>query len=134
MPDSSEGPPPVAPHSLSDAATRLGLCAGDLVLWGPGAAKLERGARPAAHPRGNLATCYGDLPVCIARTQNSRSDDPRRRGRPVGFDLTVRGLQINAGAGFPVVLTGEILRMPALPRRPLAERSDLKDGAIVGFR
>ncbi|HME70099.1 MAG TPA: formate--tetrahydrofolate ligase [Myxococcota bacterium] len=77
---------------------------------------------------------YGELPVCIAKTQNSLSDDPHRRGRPVGFDVTVRGIQINAGAGFLVVLTGEILRMPGLPRRPLAERIDLQDGTIVGLR
>ena len=77
---------------------------------------------------------YGRLPVCIAKTQNSLSDDPHRRGRPVDFDVTVRGIQINAGAGFLVVLTGEILRMPGLPRRPLAERIDLQDGVIVGLR
>jgi len=77
---------------------------------------------------------YGPLPVCIAKTQNSLSDDPHRRGRPTGFDVTVRGIQINAGAGFLVVLTGEILRMPGLPQQPLAERIDLKDGAIVGLR
>jgi len=77
---------------------------------------------------------YGPLPVCIAKTQNSLSDDPHRRGRPTGFDVTVRRIQINAGAGFLVVLTGEILRMPGLPQQPLAERIDLKDGAIVGLR
>jgi len=77
---------------------------------------------------------YGRLPVCIAKTQNSLSDDPHRRGRPVDFDVIVRGIQINAGAGFLVVLTGEILRMPGLPRRPLAERIDLQDGVIVGLR
>jgi formate--tetrahydrofolate ligase len=77
---------------------------------------------------------YAGLPICIAKTQSSLSDDPRRRGRPVDFDVTVRGIQINAGAGFLVVLTGEILRMPGLPRHPLAERIDLKDDAIVGLR
>jgi len=77
---------------------------------------------------------YGQLPICIAKTQNSLSDDPHRRGRPVDFDVTVRGIQINAGAGFLVVLTGEILRMPGLPRHPLAERIDLQDGTIVGLR
>jgi len=63
---------------------------------------------------------YGGLPVCIAKTQNSLSDDPKLHGRPRDFEVTVRGLQINAGAGFLVVLTGDILRMPGLPRRPLA--------------
>ena len=63
---------------------------------------------------------YAGLPVCIAKTPASLSDDPKLRGRPEGFEVTVRGLQINAGAGFLVVLTGDILRMPGLPRRPLA--------------
>jgi formate--tetrahydrofolate ligase len=77
---------------------------------------------------------YAGLPVCIAKTPASLSDDPARRGRPVDFDVTVRGIQINAGAGFLVVLTGEILRMPGLPHKPLAESLDLDDGQIVGLR
>jgi formate--tetrahydrofolate ligase len=75
---------------------------------------------------------YEQLPVCIAKTQASLSDDPKLRGRPRGFDVTVRSIQINAGAGFLVALTGEILRMPGLPRRPLAESIDVQGGAIVG--
>lgn len=75
---------------------------------------------------------YESLPVCIAKTPASLSDDPARRGRPADFDVTVRAIQINAGAGFLVVLTGDILRMPGLPRRPLAESIDLRDGEIVG--
>ena len=77
---------------------------------------------------------YEHLPVCIAKTQNSLSDDPAVRGRPLDFDVTVRGLQINAGAGFLVVLTGDILRMPGLPRKPLAESIDLQNDTIVGLR
>jgi formate--tetrahydrofolate ligase len=77
---------------------------------------------------------YAALPVCIAKTQNSLSDDPKLRGRPRDFDVTVRGIQINAGAGFLVVLTGEILRMPGLPERPQALSIDLVDGTIVGLR
>ncbi len=76
---------------------------------------------------------YATLPICIAKTQNSLSDDPGRRGRPRDFDITVRGVQINAGAGFLVVLTGDILRMPGLPERPLAEDLDVKNGKIVGL-
>jgi formate--tetrahydrofolate ligase len=77
---------------------------------------------------------YAGLPVCIAKTQNSLSDDPKLAGRPRDFDVTVRGIQVNAGAGFLVVLTGDILRMPGLPRTPLAEAIDLRDGEIVGLR
>ena len=76
---------------------------------------------------------YAGLPVCIAKTPASLSDEPKLRGRPEGFDVTVRGIQINAGAGFLVVLTGEILRMPGLPRRPLAETIDLREGRIEGL-
>lgn len=76
---------------------------------------------------------YSSLPVCIAKTQNSLSDDPSRRGRPRDFDITVRGIQINAGAGFLVVLTGDIMRMPGLPERPLAADLDVRDGNIVGL-
>ena len=75
---------------------------------------------------------YEGLPVCIAKTQASLSDDHRLRGRPRDFDVTVRSIQIHAGAGFLVALTGEILRMPGLPQRPLAESIDLRDGEIVG--
>jgi formate--tetrahydrofolate ligase len=76
---------------------------------------------------------YSDLPVCIAKTPNSLSDDPTMRGRPGDFEATVRAVQINAGAGFLVVLTGDILRMPGLSRRPLAERISVENGRIVGL-
>ena len=76
---------------------------------------------------------FEGLPICIAKTQNSLSDDPKLRGRPQDFEVTVRGLHISAGAGFVVVLTGEILRMPGLPKKPLAEGIDLVDGRIVGM-
>ena len=77
---------------------------------------------------------YAGLPVCIAKTPASLSDEPGLRGRPDGFDVTVRGIQINAGAGFLVVLTGDILRMPGLPRHPLAESIDLREGRVVGVQ
>lgn len=76
----------------------------------------------------------GGLPICMAKTQNSLSDDPTRRGRPEGFTITVRGVEINAGAGFLVVLTGDMLRMPGLPRRPAYHGIDLEDGVITGLR
>ncbi|HEY3449601.1 MAG TPA: formate--tetrahydrofolate ligase [Myxococcales bacterium] len=76
---------------------------------------------------------YEKLPICIAKTQNSLSDDPKLRGRPQDFEVTVRSLHISAGAGFVVVMTGDILRMPGLPKKPLAESLDLRDGKIVGL-
>ena len=74
------------------------------------------------------------LPVCIAKAPSSLSDDPALHGRPRDFQVTVRNLQVDSGAGFLVVLTGDIMRMPGLPRRPLAERVRfLPDGAIEGI-
>ena len=77
---------------------------------------------------------YGSLPVCMAKTQDSLSDNPKLRGRPRGFTLTVRDIEIAAGAGFVVALTGEIVRMPGLPERPAAERIDVDEsGEIRGL-
>ncbi len=76
---------------------------------------------------------FSDLPVCIAKIPGSLSDDAKLRGRPRDFDITVRAIQINAGAGFLVVLTGDLLRMPGLPSRPLAESIDVREGRIVGL-
>ena len=73
------------------------------------------------------------LPVCIAKAPSSLSDDPKLHGRPRDFQVTVRGIQINAGAGFLVVLTGNIMRMPGLPRVPVATEIEVqKDGTITG--
>jgi formate--tetrahydrofolate ligase len=77
---------------------------------------------------------YGRLPVCVAKTQRSLSDDPELLNRPRGFTLRVNELGISAGAGFLVALAGDITTMPGLPRRPNAERVDLApDGAITGL-
>jgi formate--tetrahydrofolate ligase len=76
---------------------------------------------------------FSDLPVCIAKTQSSLSDDPKLRGRPRDFEITVQRVQINSGAGFLVVLTGDILRMPGLPKDPQAARIDVVDGRITGL-
>lgn len=74
------------------------------------------------------------LPVCVAKAQSSLSDDPSLRGRPRDFEVTVRGIEINAGAGFLVVLTGDILRMPGLPKASAAQRMELAaDGTITGL-
>jgi len=73
------------------------------------------------------------LPVCIAKAPSSLSDDPALHGRPRDFEVTVRNIQINSGAGFLVVLTGAIMRMPGLPRRPMAlDIKLLPDGTIEG--
>ncbi len=77
---------------------------------------------------------YDGLPVCMAKTQYSFSDDPSLLGAPNGFSVTVRNLKVCAGAGFIVALTGDIMTMPGLPKRPAAERIDVSnDGVISGL-
>ncbi len=74
---------------------------------------------------------YGNLPVCMAKTQYSFSDDPTKLGAPDGFTVTVRNVKISAGAGFIVALTGEIMTMPGLPKRPAAERIDVDENGVI---
>ncbi|EAX48504.1 Formate--tetrahydrofolate ligase [Thermosinus carboxydivorans Nor1] len=77
---------------------------------------------------------YGRLPVCMAKTQYSLSDDPTLLGRPEGFTITVRQARVSAGAGFVVMLTGEIMTMPGLPKVPAAEKIDIdRSGRITGL-
>ena len=77
---------------------------------------------------------YGHLPVCMAKTQYSFSDDPALLGRPEGFEITIKNCRIAAGAGFVVVLTGDIMTMPGLPKKPAAEGIDVDEsGRITGL-
>jgi formate--tetrahydrofolate ligase len=77
---------------------------------------------------------YGSLPVCVAKTQYSLTDNPALLGRPRGFKITVRELRLSAGAGFVVALTGDVMTMPGLPARPAAEGMKiLRDGTIEGL-
>ena len=76
---------------------------------------------------------YAELPVCVAKTQSSLSDDPKLVGRPMDFDITVRNVLLAAGAGYVVPLLGDIVRMPGLPETPQAEQADLIDGEVVGL-
>lgn len=77
---------------------------------------------------------YGHLPICMAKTQYSFSEDKKRIGRPEGFTITVRDVSVSAGAGFIVVLTGDVMRMPGLPSTPSAEKIDVdENGNITGL-
>jgi formate--tetrahydrofolate ligase len=77
---------------------------------------------------------YGNLPICIAKTQKSLSDDEKLLGRPENFDIHIREFEIAAGAGFLIPIAGDILRMPGLPQVPAAEHIDIsKDGVITGL-
>ena len=77
---------------------------------------------------------FGELPVCVAKTQYSFSDNPALLGAPEGFTVTVRNVKVSAGAGFLVALTGDIMTMPGLPKRPAAENIDVDEtGKIIGL-
>ena len=74
---------------------------------------------------------YGHLPICMAKNQYSLSDDPKKLGRPEGFDITIREIYVNAGAGFLVALTGDVMTMPGLPKKPAAEGIDVNDDGVI---
>jgi len=77
---------------------------------------------------------FNNLPICMAKTQSSLSDNPALKGRPMGFEMTVRKINPSAGAGFLVALTGNVLTMPGLPKRPAAEDIDIdENGKITGL-
>ena len=91
---------------------------------------------PAARKQLNQleALGFGNLPICMAKTQYSFSDDATKLGAPKDFTVTVRNLKISAGAGFIVALTGDIMTMPGLPKSPAAERIDVdENGTISGL-
>ena len=74
---------------------------------------------------------FGNLPICMAKTQYSFSDDPALLGAPKGFTVTVRNLKVSAGAGFLVALTGDIMTMPGLPKVPAAEKIDVDENGVI---
>ena len=81
-----------------------------------------------------VANGYANLPICVAKTQYSFSDDPTKLGAPENFTVTIKNVKVSAGAGFIVVLTGDIMTMPGLPKVPAAERIDVdENGKISGL-
>ena len=105
--------------------------------------EITRGALTLVGERGFEGTTMDDIaeemgfssmPVCMAKTQYSLSDDPELLGRPRGFTMNVREMYVSAGAGFVVVLTGAVMTMPGLPKEPAALRIDVnRDGVITGL-
>ena len=73
----------------------------------------------------------GDFPVCMAKTQYSLSDDPKKLGRPTGFTINVREVYVSAGAGFVVAVNGSIMTMPGLPKKPAAYGIDVNDDGVI---
>ena len=106
------------------AVTRKVYGGRDVIFTDEARAQLER----------LTAMGFSGLPVCIAKTQYSFSDDKTKLGAPVDFDITVRSLRVSAGAGFIVALTGDILTMPGLPKRPAAEGIDVDENGKISGR
>ena len=103
-------------------------------IYGADGVKLDAAAAKALAEIEALDPEYKRLPVCMAKTQYSLSDDQTKLGRPTGFTLTVREIKLSAGAGFIVVLTGAIMTMPGLPKKPAAYSIDIDDdGNITGL-
>jgi formate--tetrahydrofolate ligase len=101
-------------------------------IYGAAGVAIQQAAQQKLRKASQLG--YGELPICMAKTQDSLSDNPKLRGRPKGFTLSVRDVEIAAGAGFLVALTGEIMRMPGLPMRPAAEKIDVdSEGNIINL-
>lgn len=99
-----------------------------------GAAGVSYGAAAQKQMKQLESLGFGNLPVCMAKTQYSLSDDPDLLGRPEGFTVNVREMYVSAGAGFVVVLTGAVMTMPGLPKEPAAVRIDVsEDGVITGL-
>jgi formate--tetrahydrofolate ligase len=74
---------------------------------------------------------FGNLPICVAKTQYSLTDDPKKLGRPTGFRVTASDMTVSAGAGFIVVSTGNIMKMPGLPKVPSAEKIDVDENGVI---
>jgi formate--tetrahydrofolate ligase len=101
-------------------------------IYGAADVEFSQDAKKALKHIENLG--YGGLPVCIAKTQASLSDDPKQPGRPEGFRLNVRDAKVSSGAGFVVVYTGKVMTMPGLPKTPAASAIDVgTDGNISGL-
>lgn len=99
-----------------------------------GADKVTYTAAAARQKKRLTELGFDHLPICMAKNQYSLSDDPKKLGRPEGFDITIREIYVNAGAGFLVALTGDIMTMPGLPKKPAAEGIDVsEDGVITGL-
>ena len=88
---------------------------------------------PAAQKQIAQLTALGfdKMPICVAKTQYSFSDDPTKLGAPEDFTVTIKNVKVSAGAGFIVVLTGDIMTMPGLPKVPAAERIDVSDDGVI---
>ncbi len=129
----SELPSDPKPLYLADVSLETKIDTVAREIYGAGNVYFESGTRKKLQQLATLG--FGKLPVCIAKTQSSLSDNPKVYGAPNGFTLTVTDVSLAAGAGFVVVVAGNMMRMPGLGRMPQALNLDVTDeGEIVGLR
>ena len=98
-------------------------------IYGAGSVTYDAAATKAIQRLEELG--YGNLPICMAKNQYSLSDDPKKLGRPENFNINIREVYVNAGAGFVVAITGTVMTMPGLPKHPAAERIDVNDDGVI---
>jgi len=123
---------PTEPNLLYDveASYREKIEAVATTVYGAASVHLDPGAERALK---RLEKAGVNLPICVAKTPLSLSDDPKKIGRPRGFEITVREARLSAGAGFVVLLTGDVMTMPGLPREPAAKNVRIVDGRVTGL-
>ena len=100
-------------------------------IYGADGVTFDKGAETSLARLESLG--FGNMPVCMAKNQYSLSDDPTKLGRPTGFTVNIREVYVSAGAGFVVAITGTVMTMPGLPKKPAAEGIDVVDGKITGL-
>ncbi len=100
-------------------------------IYGASGVTFDKGAQASLARLAELG--FGKMPVCMAKNQYSLSDDPKKLGRPTDFTVNIREVYVSAGAGFVVAITGTVMTMPGLPKKPAAENIDVIDGKIVGL-
>ena len=122
---------PVYAHQIfENAAARGTICAKEIY----GAAEVKYSAEARREINNFEKMGYGSMPVCVAKTQYSLSDDEKKLGRPTDFEINIREVYLSAGAGFVVAVTGSIMTMPGLPKAPAAFNIDVdSNGTIVGL-
>ena len=98
-------------------------------IYGADGVNFSSEAEAQLHQITNLG--FGELPICVAKTPASLSDNPKLSGRPTGFPISVQGARVSAGAGFVVIYTGKIMTMPGLPKRPAAQSIDIDSSGII---
>ena len=98
-------------------------------IYGAGSVNFSAAARKQLQRLTDLG--FGTLPVCMAKNQYSLSDNPKLLGRPRDFEMTIREAYVSAGAGFVVVLTGDVVTMPGLPKKPAAHKIDVNESGVI---